>query len=63
MKLFDGLRKDRNKSATSDAEWNVKWEANLEKAMESAINEIPIERRQQLLDECIIRFLLTAYPD
>jgi hypothetical protein len=58
MKFIEKLLKKRNNSVTSDADWD----ANLEQAMESAVHEIPIERRQQLLNECIIRVFADGMP-
>lgn len=62
MKFIDKLRRKRNNSVASKAVWKAKWEANLDRAARSAINEIPIARRQQLLDDCIKKVFAKGMP-
>lgn len=58
MKFIDKLHRKHKNSAASEA----KWEANLNRAARSAINEIPIARRQQLLDDCINKVFAKGMP-
>ena len=62
MKFIDKLRRKRKNSVASKAECNAKWEANLDRAARSAINEIPIARRQKLLDDCIQKVFSKGMP-